>query len=448
MRPIRKKTEAAKTDRKAEVGTVEKVVLENGLTLLVKRTPGVAPVGIEMFAHGGLRTEPAGKNGVSFLTGRLLVRGTKTRTAADIAQQTDAIGASIASQSGNNTLGLSMTLARGAGDLPFAAELIGDILANATYPEDQYAKELQVLSMMAVRQNASWEREVSNFMRRELFGENPYANSPFSTPAVVATLTRDDVLTFAAARIRPEGMVIAVAGEVDVAKTVELLTAALSGWKPEGTYELTAPAAPAWEKDGLPETKYVFLENEKAQAALSIGFPGTRYTNLEDRAALTVVDAFTSGIGLPSGWLHTALRGGDRSYVYYIHLTNFTGLEPGSVYIVTQTEIRYLKEVYDLVMAEVDRLRAGKFTEEELSRGRAMALVAQPYYAQTVNNAAQGIALSELYGVGWDGDVKFEALVKKVTRDDVMRVVKRYFGNMVVAVAGPAAAREAFESLK
>ena len=49
------------------------------------------------------------------------------------------------------------------------------------------------------------------------------------------------------------------------------------------------------------------------QAALAIGFPGTRYTNLEDRAALTVVDAFTSGIGLPSGWLHNALRGGDRS---------------------------------------------------------------------------------------------------------------------------------------
>ena len=160
------------------------------------------------------------------------------------------------------------------------------------------------------------------------------------------------------------------------------------------------------------------------------------------------MDAFTSGIGLPSGWLHNALRGGDRSYVYYIHLTNFTGLEPGSVYIVTQTEVRYLKEVYDLVMAEVDRLRKGEFTAEELERGRAMALVAQSYYAQTVNDVAQGIALSELYGTGHDGDVRFEALLKTITREDVMRVVKRYFGNMVVAVAGPEAARGVLEEMK
>ncbi|MEN8148348.1 MAG: pitrilysin family protein, partial [Planctomycetota bacterium] len=366
----------------------------------------------------------------------------------DIAMQMDSIGASIASQSGNNTLGLSMTLARGERDLEFAAELLGDILANATYPEDQFAKQLEVLSMMAVRQNANWVVEVQNFMRRELFGGNPYANSPYSTPEVVAKLTRDDVLEFAAAKVRPEGMVIAVAGDVDVAKTIELLKAALEGWTPEGEYVLTAPAAPAWEGGGLPEPRFAFRENEKAQASLCIAFPGTRYTNLEDRAALTLVDAFTSGIGMPSGWLHTALRGGDRSYVYYVHLTNFTGLEPGCLYITTQTETRYLKEVYDLLMAEIDRLRRGEFTEEELELGRAMALVAQPYSSQTVNAVATGLALSELYGVGYDGDEKFEALVKKVTREDVMRVVKKHFGHMVVAVAGPAGAREAFESLK
>jgi len=448
VRPIRKAEDVAKKAADVEASTVQREVLPSGLTLLVKRTPGVTPVGIEMFAHGGLRAEPAGKNGVSFLTGRLLVRGTKKRSASDIARETDGIGATIASQSGNNTIGLSLTLARGEMDVPFAVELLADILINATYPEDQFAKELQVLSFYAARQDASWEREVANFMRRELFGTHPYANSPFSTPPVVAGLTREDVLAFAKARIRPEGMVIAVAGEVDVAKTLDLLRGALGGFAGEGDFELPAPAAPVWEEAGLPANRFVFKENQKAQAALAIGFPGTRYTNLEDRAALTVVDAFTSGIGLPSGWLHNALRGGDRSYVYYIHLTNFTGLEPGSVYIVTQTEVRYLAEVYGLVMAEIERLRKGGFTEEELARGRAMALVALPYYAQTVNDVAQGIALSELYGAGYDGDAKFEALLSKVTREDVMRVVKRHFGNMVVAVAGPKEARAAFEELK
>jgi zinc protease len=405
-------------------------------------------VGIEVFTLGGLRLEPEGKNGVSFLTSRLLLRGTKTRSAEDIAGLTDSIGAQIGSQSGNNTFGLSMTLARGEQDLPVAVPLVADVLENATFPAEEFAKEHRILSFYSARQDANWVQEVTRFLRREMFGDHPYANSPFGSTESVAALTREDVLAFAKQTLRPEGMVLAVAGDVDVERTVDLLRNAFAGFRGEGTFEVVPVKPPAWAKTGLPEDRFAFKENQKAQAALAIGFPGTRYTNLEDRAALTIVDAFTSGIGLPSGWLQDALRGGDRSYVYYVHLSNFVGLEEGCVYIVTQTELKYLEEVYGIILKEIRRLREGAFTDEELERGRAMALVAEPYYAQTVNDVAQGIALSELYGVGYDGAEKFQALLKKVTREDVMRVVGRTFGHMVVALAGPKEAAPLLQKLE
>lgn len=443
---------AAKVDLEAGASAAEiavrKVVLDNGLTLLVKRTPGVAPVGVEVYSLGGLRAEPVGKNGVSFLTARLLLKGTKSRSATEIARRVEEIGANLSSASGNNTIGLSLTLARGKGDLPFAADLVGDLLANATFPEEEFAKEKRIAAMFAERQKGDWQAEGINFLRAELFGDTPYANPVVGTVESQAGITRDDVLAFADRFLTPQALVVAVAGDVDVEKTVEVFSAALGKLAPKTDFAPPAPPEPAWAGGGLEKDRFAFLENDKGQAVLAISFPGVRYTNLEDRAALTVMDAFTSGIGLPSGWFHNALRGGDRSLVYFVHLSVFTGIDPGCVFVYTQTEPGLLKEVYDRLQAELTRLRAGKFTDEELETGKAMALVADPFYSQTVSDVATELALSELYGVGADGPAKLRAAVKAVTREDVMRVVDKYMGHALVTVTGNADVRPIYESLQ
>ncbi|MHC4579533.1 MAG: M16 family metallopeptidase, partial [Planctomycetota bacterium] len=421
--------------------------LENGLTLIVKRTPGVKPVGIETFFHGGLRGEPAGKNGMSFLTGRLLLKGTKNRSAEDIARQCDEIGAAIGSQSGNNTLGLSLTLARGQRDLRFAADLVADILGSATFPAEEFAKEKQIAAMYAARQNEDWQMETINFMRRELWPGHPYGHSRFGSPESVKGITREDVLAFAKERMSPQGTVIAIAGDVDMDATLARFRQALSALARTAGYKVPVAPVPAWAGRSFEADRFAFLKNEKKQATLCITFPSCDYLAIEDRAALTVLDAFTSGIGLPSGWFHNALRGGEQSYVYFVHYQLFMLLNSGCAFVYTQTEPRLLKEVYGILLAQLKKLKRGEFTDEEIEAGRAMALVAGPYNAQTMSDVAQEVALAELYGAGHDLPDRLQEAVKQVTREDLMRVIDRYMQHMLVVVTGPEEVRKIFDEM-
>ncbi|MHC4970942.1 MAG: M16 family metallopeptidase [Planctomycetota bacterium] len=448
LKPRSKAAEgAAATKKSAGKVEVHKEKLENGLTLIVKRTPGVKPVGIEVFAHGGLRGEPAGKNGISFLTGRLLVKGTKNRSAIDIARQCDEIGAAIGSQSGNNTVGLSLTLARGERDLPFAADLVADILGAPTFPAEEFAKEKQIAAMYASRQNEDWQTETTNFMRRELWPNHPYGNSRFGSPETVATITREDVLTFAKERLSPQGTVIGIAGDVDADAALARFRQALSALTNKEGYEVPVAPAPTWAGKSFAADRFAFLANEKKQATIAIAFPSCDYLSTDDRAALLVLDAFTSGIGLPSGWFHSALRGGEQSYVYFVHYSLMSFLNSGCAFVYTQTEPRLLKEVYGILLKQIERIRRGEFTDEELETGRIMALVSGPYHAQTVRDVAMEVALAELYGAGYDMPDRFQEALKKVTRQDVMRVIDRYMKHMLVVVTGPEEVRKILEEM-
>ncbi len=448
LKPITKKSEAVAEgeESRAKVEVVTET-FENGLRAIVKRIPGVGPVGVETYFEGGLRAEPVGKNGVSNLAARLLLKGTSNRTAEEIARQVEEIGAGIDTQSGNNTVGLSMTLARGARDLPFAVSLIGDILTNALFPPEEFEKEKKITLDYAARMNENWQAESIYFMRREIFGDCPYAYPSIGTVDTIPGVTRQDVLDFIKARLRPEGMVIAVAGDVDPARVMALLREGLGGLEGEGEYQPPAPKMPDWAGGELPADRFAFLGNQKRQAVLTIAFASPAYEELEDRAALLIVDAFTSGIGLPSGWYHQALRGGERALVYFVHYSLFPGRGAGASWIMTQCQAGDLKTVYGLLMGKLDKLRKGDFSDEEMETGRVMALVSGPYNSQTVNNAAQSMALSELYGLGFDFEQRFDAALKKVTREDIMRVVDRYLGKMLVTVTGPEDVASAFEEL-
>jgi zinc protease len=429
-------------------GSVREATLGNGMRLVVRRVPGIVPVGVEVFFHGGLRAEPAGKNGVSNLTARLLLRGTAKRSAAEIVDALEERGGSISSQSGNHTIGLSVTLPRGAEDLPAATEVLADILGGASFPEGEFEREHRIAVMLAARQGDVWQSEAFHFARQEAFGDGPYGHPAGGTPESLAAVTRADVLAFARRWVDPRGMVVCVAGEVDPEATLELLGKAFGGLAGPSSYAPPAPPAPEWAGGSFPADRFAFRGNAKTQAVLTISFAGPAWAEVADRAALTVVDAFTSGLGLPSGWFHEALRGGEQSLVYFVHLSVFTGLEGGLSYVMTQTRPDLLGKVFDLTMAQVARLRRGEYTDEEIAIGKAVAMVAAPADLQTVNDLAQTAALGVLYGVGHDFEARYEAAVRGVTRADIERVVKRYFGRSVVTVTGSPEVEKVFESLR
>ena len=130
-------TVAGKTDT-----AIQKIELPNGLRLLVREDPKLPLVDVRVLMKGGVIAETAGNNGVTKLTARLLLKGTKSRTAEQIADEIESVGGSIDYFAGNNSFGLAAHVMKP--DLDRALNVLADVVQNPTFPADMLEREREV----------------------------------------------------------------------------------------------------------------------------------------------------------------------------------------------------------------------------------------------------------------------------------------------------------------
>jgi zinc protease len=183
------------------------------------------------------------------------------------------------------------------------------------------------------------------------------------------------------------------------------------------------------------QTRRQVKHTQKQVAAITVGFPGTSLTNLEDRYALHILDAIISGIGFPGGWLHTELRG--KQLVYVVHAFNWLGLEPGYFGIMAATQPQKVNEVIEVMLQNLDKAKAGTISADELERAKQLAVIAERLDRQTNDQLAKDAALNELYGLGYDFSAREKALLDKVTKADVQRVAQAYFHHPTIVITTP-----------
>src|SRR5881628_2107267 len=135
---------AAKTvgAKAVAAGEIQKFDLSNGLRLLVREDPRLPIVAMGAVFRGGLLAETPQTNGVTRLMSRVLLKGTKTRTAEQIADAIEAVGGSIGSDAGNNSFSVAVEVTKP--DLKLGVDLLSDVLLNATMPEKAVAREKEV----------------------------------------------------------------------------------------------------------------------------------------------------------------------------------------------------------------------------------------------------------------------------------------------------------------
>jgi len=254
------KTEAAKP---VGVGEVQKFELSNGLRLLVRQDARLPLVAIGAVFRSGLLAETPQTNGITRLMAKVLLKGTKTRTAEQIANQIEAVGGSISSEAGNNSFAVSLDITKP--DVKLGVELLSDVLLNATMPEEAIAREKEV-QIAAIKQDEEQLTTVArNILRQALFTQHPYALRANGSVDSIQRLTRKDLLEFRDRYVVAKNGVIFVFGDVKAAEVKQLFEQALAGMKP-GTLALTDvhPAAP------LNKIETVESRKEKAQGVIMV----------------------------------------------------------------------------------------------------------------------------------------------------------------------------------
>lgn len=414
--------------------TTAKIVLDNGLTLLVYRTPGQPAVGLTAVMKAGQSFETPETAGLSHMTASYLTRGTATRTEEEIAEYFDSIGGSISAASGWNSIYVRSLVLKP--DFASAFKVFADILQHPAFKPDLLpaVQEDQLAELYHAQTNASGN--CAMFFAEQFFpAANPYHYPATGTAATIKALTADAVRDFYKRFAVAKNLVLVVAGDVDPAQ-VETLVKAEFAKLPAGE-KIEPPISPQVNPDKkAPAKEELFIQKvDKPSAIIMIGYPGVDLYNLRDRFPMEIFQFLISHPSRPLS-LHNVLRG--QSLVYGAYFSGRPGFLPGFY----RTEALDCRPANATLVARLmlDMVRAGKdmdFTDDELRDARSLLVTGHKLSRQTPEEVAFEMALDELYGFGYDFEEKYPARLAAVTADDIKRAVNAYLNNPMICISTP-----------
>jgi zinc protease len=424
---------AAPREKKSAQVSVEsatqKIVFPNGLRLLVKEDHRLPFVEMRAVFQAGVLIETERDNGLTQLASKMLLQGTRRRSAEQIAIAVESIGGSIDSFGGNNSFGLTAEVM--SGDFKKGFEVFADVLLHPSFPPEAFAREQGIQLEMIRAQRDHLLQSCNQAMRKALFGPVGYGLDPLGTESSVSGLRCGDVAGFYHRLTVPENCVFAIYGDVSTGAVKNAVQQAFGRWQKGQRLHWPAPCAPA-----VKENTRVTEFRDKKQAVMLVGFPGLTIKD-PDRYPLELLQEGCSDLGS-----RLFLRVREKlGLAYFVGAQNFLGLVPGYFAFYVGTAPEKLAEVERELMQEAALLRTEGLTAEELARCKAKVIGQRKIARQDLGGLAAAMALDELYGLGYGHIDTEDAHYEAVTLEQIKYVARKYLqpAAAVIAVIRPAA---------
>ncbi len=415
-----KKEKKKVSTAQAEFGKYE---LSNGIRVLLKRNPAVPLFSIHAAFLGGLRYEDTGTNGTSNFMAEMFTRGTSNRSAEDIAVQIEGLGGTVDGFSGKNSVGV--TLSSLSENFEGALDIFSDVILNPSFSDEEMERgRREILAALEKQQDNLTGKTVRNFLKT-LFLKHPYRFNVLGTEENVSGFNSADILGFYERVIRPENMVISVAGDIDMEKTLGVLEKLFGSMK-KGGFEKTRPPR---ESALLAARETVEFEKDKAQTHIIAGFHAPGFKS-RDRYAFEVLNSVLSGQG---GRLFIELRD-KKSLAYAVTSFYVPGMDGGYFGVYIGTAPQKEKEALGAIKEQLQLVLKG-VGEQELERAKNYIVGSFEIGLQRNSAQASTVAFDELYGIGTYEYRKFPEKILAVTADDVARVARKYINPEAAAVA-------------
>jgi zinc protease len=393
----------------------KRTVLNNGLVLLTSEQRALPMVSIELLIDAGSRHEPAHQAGLANLTSKLLTHGTLKRSATQISETLDFMGANLATGAGEDAATVSMTVLKK--DLATGLDLLAEILTQSNFPQSEIDRQRQaVIASIRAREEDPGALAGTAF-NAALFPKSPYGRPVEGTEVSVKTIQQKNLQDFFARNYRPNRAIIAVVGDVAEPEIVQALTKTMKGWN-KGTAG-TQPQPPS--EIGKPQT--VQVNKDLTQANIVLGHNGVPRGN-PDYYAIQVMNYILGGGGFSSRAMDSIRN--ERGLAYSVY--SYFGAEKshGSFQFVMQTKNETAVEAIRIAKEEMGRMREQPVTDQELNDAKDYLIGSFPLRFDTNRKVAGFLAQVEYYELGLDYPERYPDLIRKVTRDQVLRVAKQY----------------------
>jgi zinc protease len=396
--------------------TIETFTLPNGLTVVLQPTDAVDLVSMAMAVKGGLLLETPETNGLGELMTSLSSRGAGEYSGEQIDAFFNAAGGGIGAMCGDNSFLYRAEVL--ADDWHEALDIFAAVVTEPTFPADQLETIRPLLLDAIRRSDEHWQSQLSKFFRRQFFTDSPWRMLSSGSRDVVTKATIDDVRAWHERSILAGGATLAVVGNFDAADARTAIEKRF-GKISEGKPEMALPDART-----VQQAEYYALQTSTQQAGVIVAVPGVSMAETHDRLALMLMDTIISGYRLPSGWLHTELRG--KELVYVVHAYLKTGLAPGAFLTYAGTKPDKAQEVVDIILKNYSKAAQYLPSQKELDQAINMIVTAEALENQKLGSIATQHALDTMYGLGADWPREMESRMRELTPEDVHAVAKKY----------------------
>ncbi len=420
----------AVAERESGSGKVHFKKLANGLRVLVKRVPNLPLVNIQAHVLGGSSTDGEPMAGRAAMLADLMDKGTtRGASAADIANYFDSVGGAIAFGSGRFTFNGSATCLKE--DFPKAAALFADSLLYPALPDDQFQRAKLAFIAAIENRSADAAAEADDVFLDALPGTSPYHIHPEGKVETINRLSSAALKKLHDEWFLPGNMVVTVYGDIEPADAMALVKKHFGDLPAAERKPVEFPP----HSNAIAESKTVSKATGKDTAMVMMGYPCEGIYDKQDHAAMTVLRAILNGYSTPGGWLHNELRG--AGLVYYVFTREMTGPVPGFFVVTSQTYPEKLDEVVERIRRNLDKAKKGDISDSEFHTAIEQIVALHAQENVTISDQARTAAIDELLSLGFDYDTKFDAEIRAVTKDDVVRAANKYLTKSVLVTTAP-----------
>jgi len=403
----------------------DKTVLDNGLTVITENIPTVRSVALGIWAAAGSRDELPEEAGISHFLEHMMFKGTEKRTAQDISESFDRLGAEVnAFTSEETTCYFSRAVDHHAAD---AFEILADMVVDSQFPEDAALSEREVVLEEISRIEDTPDHKVD-----ELFTQSLLAGHPLGLPVIGRTETVSGFMpshlrSYTSRHYRTGDIIVAAAGNIGHEDVVAMAREGLAGLPvgPRAERVLMAPQA---------ERRVVVATKDLEQAHICWGTIALS-ANDPDRFAMDLLNAVFGGS--MASRLFREIRE-KRGLVYAVHSYLSRHVDTGAFTVYAGTRPDNTAEVIRLIGEEAEKVLASGISADELSRAKDSVEGSLVLGLENTNRRMMRLGGSEAAGTELLSIDEVMERYGAVTLDDIRRVANATLGGpRTLAVVGP-----------
>src|SRR6476619_158080 len=336
-----------------EPRNIHREVLPNGLIVLSEEMAHIRSIAIGIWMKTGSRDESLDLNGISHFTEHMVFKGTKNRTARDIARQVDSIGGNMDAFTSKEAICFNIKVLDE--HVPVAIDILSDLVLNPVFDVKDILREKGV-----ILEELKMDEDNPDYLVHEIFTQNFWKDHPLGKPILgtketVKRFEREAVLEAYAHRFAPGNIIVSAAGNLDHDRFVDLV---------RGHFEHMKPMTNGFHSSTPKIVSRIILRNKKAleQVQLCIGVPAHPIAHAKRHAGY-VLNTLLGG-GMSSRLFQNIRERQGLAYSIYSDLNPYR--DTGCLAVYAGTSLASASKVVQSVVGEFHKLKTESVPEEEL----------------------------------------------------------------------------------